>query len=527
MTSTPTTFNATDYLLDRHVRDGHGDRTAVVCAELSLTYAELADETRRVAAGFRALGVRPEERVLLCMADGVELLTGILGAMHMGAVPVPVSTMVTGAELGTVLADSRARVLCVSTEFADTARTALAMPHELTHVVVDGDTDVPGVPWSELRTSGDPAEPYATWADSPAFWLYTSGTTGKPKGAMHRHGSVRDVAELYGGGVLGVAPGDRTLSVAKLFFAYGLGNSAFFPLSAGATTILERARPTPSVIAERVLATRPTLFFGVPTFYSALLNSDIPDDTFSSVRQGVSAGEPLPPVLFSRFRERFGVEVLDGLGSTEALHIFLSNRPGEARPGSSGVPVDGYRVELRDEHGVPVAGAGDPGDLYLSGPSVATGYWCRTETTRAVFQGEWLRTGDTYVRNEDGTYTCLGRSNDMLKAGGIWVSPAEVEERLLEHPDVAEVAVVAGHDTDGLDKPIACVVPVAGRTVDADALVRWCRDGLAAYKRPRAVVRMAELPKTATGKVRRNVLRELVADELVVRTVTPEETVLT
>ena len=524
---TPTTFNATDYLLHRHVRDGHGDRTAVLCADTSVTYQELAAETRRVAAGFRALGVRPEERIMICMADGVEMLTGILGAMHLGAVPVPVSTMVTGAELAAVLADSRARVLCVSTEFAAAAGTALASAPEVTHVLTDGDTDLPGTPWSELRAHGELPEPYATWADSPAFWLYTSGTTGKPKGAMHRHGSVRDVAELYGRGVLGVGPGDRTLSVAKLFFAYGLGNSGFFPLSAGATTILERSRPTPAVIAERARATRPTLFFGVPTFYSALLNSDIPDDTFSSVRQGISAGEPLPPVLFSRFRERFGVEILDGLGSTEALHIFLSNRPGTARPGSSGVPVDGYRVELRDDKGAPIASAGTPGDLYLSGPSVASGYWCRTETTRAVFQGEWLRTGDTYVRNEDGTYTCLGRSNDMLKAGGIWVSPAEVEERLLEHPDVAEVAVVAGRDTDGLDKPIACVVPVAGRTVDAAALVQWCRDGLAAYKRPRAVVGMTELPKTATGKIRRNVLREVVADELVVHPVVPEETVLT
>ncbi len=522
---TPTTFNATDYLLHRHVRDGRGDRTAVICGGLSLTYSELADETRRVAAGLSALGVRPEERVMLCMADGVELLTGILGAMHLGAVPVPVSTMVTGPELATVLADSRARVLCVSTEFADTARVALATASEVTHVLVDGETDLPGTRWSTL--DGEPAEPYATWPDSPAFWLYTSGTTGKPKGAMHRHGSVRDVAELYGSGVLGVTPEDRTLSVAKLFFAYGLGNSAFFPMSAGATTILERARPTPAVIAARIRSTRPTLFFGVPTFYSALLASDIPDDTFSSVRQGVSAGEPLPPVMFARFRERFGVEILDGLGSTEALHIFLSNRPGRARPGSSGVPVDGYRVELRDEQGLPITATGQPGDLYLSGPSVATGYWCRTETTRAVFQGEWLRTGDTYVQNEDGTYTCLGRSNDMLKAGGIWVSPAEVEERLLEHPDVAEVAVVAGRDTDGLDKPIACVVPVPGRTVDAAALVQWCRDGLSAYKRPRAVVRVAELPKTATGKIRRNVLRDLVADELVVHPATSEETVLT
>ncbi len=469
------------------------------------------------------MGVRPEERVMLCMADGVELLTGILGAMRLGAVPVPVSTMVTGAELAAVLIDSRARVLCASMEFFDAVTIAVAAAPEVECVILDGEGELSGVgvsSWPALR--GDPIPAHPTWADSPALWLYTSGTTGKPKGAMHRHGSIRDVVELYGTGVLGVGPDDRCLSVPKLFFAYGLGNSAFFPLAAGATTILERARPTPATIAALAAATAPTLFFGVPTFYSALLNSDVPDDSFSSVRQGISAGEPLPSVLFHRFRERFGVEILDGLGSTEALHIFLSNRPGQARPGSSGIPVGGYRVEIRDEHGAPIEEVGQPGDLFLSGASVATGYWCRTEVTRQVFQGEWLRTGDTYVRNEDGTYTCLGRSNDMLKAGGIWVSPAEVEERLLQHPDVAEVAVVAGTDESGLDKPIACVVPVAGRTIDPAALVQWCREGLAAYKRPRAVLRMSELPKTATGKIRRNVLRELVADELVVR----QETVL-
>ncbi|MGH3877582.1 MAG: benzoate-CoA ligase family protein [Actinophytocola sp.] len=526
MTLSPATFNATEYLLDRHLADGHGDRPAVVCGPVTLTYAELAEETRRVAEGLRAIGVRPEERVMLCMADGVELLSGILGAMYLGAVPVPVSTMVTGGELAAVLNDSRARVLCVSVEFVDAARTALATASEVEHVVLDGEVELAAPEihqWVDLRTAGEAAAPYATWPDSPALWLYTSGTTGKPKGAMHRHGSVRDVAELYGNGVLEVRPGDRCLSVAKLFFAYGLGNSAFFPLAAGATAVLERSRPTPQVMASLAAVERPTLFFGVPTFYSALLNSDVPDDSFASVRQGISAGEPLPPVLFHRFRERFGVEVLDGLGSTEALHIFLSNRPGRVHPGSSGTPVGGYRVEIRDEHGAPISAAGEPGDLFLSGPSVATGYWCRTETTRAVFQGEWLRTGDTYVRNEDDTYTCLGRSNDMLKAGGIWVSPAEVEERLLEHPDVAEAAVVAGRDADGLDKPIACVVPVSGRAVDPEALVRWCREELAGYKRPRAVVRMTELPKTATGKIRRNVLRELVADELVVRPVASVE----
>ncbi|HEV2784375.1 MAG TPA: benzoate-CoA ligase family protein [Actinophytocola sp.] len=509
-------FNAADYLVHRHLREGNGERVAVRCADRTLTYAQLADEVHRVATGLRGLGVRPEERVMFCMADGVELLTGILAAMHIGAVPVPVSTMVTGPELTTMVIDARTRVLCVSVEFAKAAAAALAVAPEVVHVVLDGAADL-GVPthqWAQLRASDAAAEAYDTWPDSPALWLYTSGTTGRPKGAMHRHASIRDVVECYSADVLGVAPGDRCLSVPKLFFAYGLGNSCFFPLAAGATTVLLRSRPTPAVIAERVRADAPTLFFAVPTFYSALLASDIPDDTFSSVRQGVSAGEPLPAVVYNRFRERFGVEVLDGIGSTEALHIFMSNRAGRVRPGSSGAPVPGYQVEIRDEQGALVDAVGTPGELYLRGPSLATGYWCRTEITRRVFLGEWLRTGDTYVRNEDGTYSFLGRYGDMLKAGGIWVSPAEVEQRLLEHPSVAEAAVVAAPDEVGLDKPVACVVPAAGAELDAEALIRWCRDGLAAFKRPRAVVRVDELPKTATGKIRRNVLREQVRDVL-------------
>ncbi|HEX9339190.1 MAG TPA: AMP-binding protein, partial [Pseudonocardiaceae bacterium] len=304
-------FNAADHLLDRHVREGRGDRVAVLCGDRSLTYGDLADETLRVAAGLRALGVRPEERVMLCMADGVELLTGILAALRLGAVPVPVSTMVTGADLGMMLADCRARLLCVSVEFAAAAQVAVGLAPEVAHVVVDGDVDFAARAtvhhWKSLSGADpDPLPPYPTWADSPAFWMYTSGTTGRPKGAMHRHVSVRHVADCYGTGVLGVVPTDRCLSVAKLFFAYGLGNSCFFPLAVGATTVLERARPTPASMAARVVATRPTLFFAVPTFYSALLNSDIPDDTFTSVRQGVSAGEPLPAILGARFADRFG-----------------------------------------------------------------------------------------------------------------------------------------------------------------------------------------------------------------------------
>lgn len=511
-------FNAADYLVDRHVRDGNGARTAVVTVSRTLSYAELSEAVHRVAGGLADIGVRPEERVMLCMVDGVEMLTGILGAMCAGAVPVPVSTMVTGSELGRVLADSRARVLCVSGEFTAAAKEAIELAPEVTDVVLDRAdaaqfSRVSTHDWTRLSTA-DARETYDTWPDSPALWLYTSGTTGQPKGAMHRHASIRAVCETYGRQVLGIGPDDRCFSVAKLFFAYGIGNSAFFPLSVGASAVFEPGRPTPQLVADRVRAERPTLFFGVPTFYSALLAADLPPDTFSSVRQAVSAGEPLPAVIYERFRDRFGVEILDGIGSTEALHIFLSNRPGEVVPGTTGVAVPGYDVEIRDPLGTLIETTGQPGELYVRGPSTAFGYWSRYETSKQVFQGEWLRTGDSYVRNPDGTYTCLGRFNDMLKAGGIWVSPAEVEQRLLQHPDVAEVAVVAAPDADGIEKPVACVVPAAGRTVDPDALIDFCREGLAAFKRPRAVVGVEELPKTATGKIRRNVIRELVRDSL-------------
>jgi benzoate-CoA ligase family protein len=524
----PNTFNAADFLVDRHVREDRGERVAVVSSRRTLTYAELSAEVRRVAAGFRGLGVRPEERVMLCMVDDVELLSGILAVMRLGAVPVPVSTMLTGLELGKVLGDSRARVLCASGEFGTQAASALSLAPEVTDVVLDRGRHaefparVRTHDWTTLSTvEDDGGEPYPTWADSPALWLYTSGTTGQPKGAMHRHGSIRAVCETYADQVLGVRPDDRCLSVPKLFFAYGLGNSGFFPLAAGATSLLEPARPTPQLMAARIREVEPTLFFGVPTFFAAVLASDLPADSFASVRQAVSAGEALPGPLFERFRDRFGVEILDGIGSTEALHIFLSNRPGEVRPGSTGVAVPGYQVQIRDEAGAPITSAEQPGELYVAGPSTATGYWCRYETSKQVFQGEWVRTGDSYVRNEDGTFTCLGRFGDMLKAGGIWVSPAEVEERLLEHPAVAEVAVVAAPDVDGIDKPVACVVGVPGQRVDADELIAFCRAGLAAFKRPRGVIELAELPKTATGKVRRNVIRELVRDSLQVVRVSP------
>lgn len=512
-------FNAADYLVDRHLREGRGSSTAVVTRNRTLTYEQLAQAVHRVAGGLHRLGVRPEQRVMLCMADDVELLTAILGAMHLGAVAVPVSTMLTGGELGTLVADSRAKVLCASTEFAAALCAAVASAPEVTDVVFDAVTDdrpsgVAAHPWDVLA-SGEPiAAPYDTWDDAPALWLYTSGTTGTPKAAMHRHRSIRAVAENYGAGILGIRAEDRCLSVAKLFFAYGIGNTCFFPLSAGATTILERERPTPLGIAERIRTARPTLFFAVPTFYSSMLAAGLPADTFSGVRLGISAGEALPAALYERIRHRFGVEVLDGIGSTEALHIFVSNRPGRVVPGSTGVPVPGYEVQLRDDEGVVIDSPERPGALYLRGASIATGYWCRAETTRQVFQGDWLRTGDAYVRNGDGSYRCLGRTDDMLKAGGIWVSPVEVEERLLKHPSVAAAVVVGAPDASGLEKPVACIVARDGQPLDPQQLIDWCREELAAFKRPRAVVVVPEFPKTPTGKIRRNLLREYVVNVL-------------
>ncbi|MEU6355281.1 benzoate-CoA ligase family protein [Streptomyces sp. NPDC047072] len=498
----PELFNAADWLVDRHVREGNGDRTAVVTPTRSLTYAELAAEVRRAASGLRGLGVRPEERVLFCMPDDIELFAGVLAAFRVGAVAVPASTMLTGGELGKLVADCRTKVVVGSGEFAPVVKAAVREAPEVTHLV-------PG----PLPDSGAADEPYPTWPDSPALWLYTSGTTGTPKAAMHRHADIRFVAETYGRQVLGLAPGDRCLSVAKLFFAYGLGNSMFFPLAVGATALLEPARPSPALFAKRAAADRATVLFGVPGFLGALLAApDIPDDAFASVRLGVSAGETLPARIYQGVLERFGVEVLDGIGSTEMLHIFVSNRAGRVHPGSSGAPVPGYAVQLRDTEGRLVTEAGTPGELHVRGESAATGYWCRAKTTRQVFLGDWVRTGDTYVRNADGTYTCLGRTDDLLKAGGIWVAPAEVEERLLAHPDVAEAAVVGAPDRDGLDKPVACVVPRPGREVDPDALVAWCREGLAAFKRPRGVIGLPELPRTPTGKIRRNVLRAMIRD---------------
>ncbi|MGY1808623.1 benzoate-CoA ligase family protein [Blastococcus sp. SYSU D00669] len=520
-------FNAAEWLVTRHAR-ATPDKRAITAIDLdgrvrTLSYGELDDAVHRFAAALVAAGVRPEERLLLCMGDSPELLTAFLAGLRIGAVPVPVSTMLKPHDVRTLAADSRARLLVLSSEFAELA-PAVGGSRDLADVVVltgDALPDVPGKrvrSWDSFAAAGADsldavAEPYPTVADSPAFWLYTSGTTGTPKGAMHRHGSLRDTAETYARDVLAIGPDDVTFSVAKFFFAYGLGNTLTFPFSVGASTVLDRARPAPARTAQVLREHRPTLFFGGPTYYAALLAAGLPADAFAGVRACVSAGEAFPAALFERFTQTFGVEMLDGIGSTEMLHIFISGRPGRTRAGATGEIVAGYEARILDDDGQPVPD-GTPGHLWVKGDSAASGYWSRTATTRRVFQGEWVRTGDTYVRSADGYYSSLGRTDDIIKAGGIWVSPTEVEERLRAHPAVGQAVVVPVPDDDGLDKPVACVVLLPGATASAEDLVAFCREGLAAFKRPRHILVFDELPTTATGKLQRFRIRELACERL-------------
>ena len=520
-------FNACAYLLDRHVESGDGDRLALTGPAGDLSYAQLHDRVRRTATGLRDAGLLPEQRLLMFMADSPEFVTVFLAALRIGAIPVPVSTMLRADGLAELLRDSRARLLAVTADYAAVAAEAAAHAPDLVGVLTaEGATvrtDLPVHPLADLAGAAPDGDPHPTDADSPAFWLYTSGTTGTPKAAMHRHGSIRVVCETYAEQVLGIRRDDRCLSAAKAFFAYGLGNTVLFPLAAGASTILEPQPSRPEVLAERARTHGATLFFAGPTFFANMLRAELPGDALGPVRLSASAGEPLPASLYRRWTGHFGVDILDGIGMTEMLHIFLSNRPGDVRPGTTGVPVPGYQLRILDEDGRPVE-QGTPGTLYVRGESTATGYWSRYAASRQVFQGEWLCTGDTYVQDADGYYTCLGRTNDMLKASGIWVSPAEVETRLLAHPAVDEAVVVGAADADGLEKPVAYVVAATGARPTEDELIAFCREGLPSFKRPRRVVLVDAMPTTATGKVRRVELRAHAAGVLSGRA--PEEVAL-
>ena len=511
-------FNACEYLLDRRLAAGDGDRVALAGPAGELRYAQLHDRVCRTAQGLRSLGLAPEQRVLMVMADTPQFVVTYLAAMRVGAIPVPVSTMLRAVDIGKLLRDSRARLMAVTREFGTEAAMAAAAAPDLAAILADGPLDAP-VPvhqLADLASAAADASVYPTTGDSPAFWLYTSGTTGEPKAAMHRHASVRVVCETYGEKVLGIGPGDRCLSAAKAFFAYGLGNSVLFPLSAGAASVLSGPPSRPDLIADVAAGHAATLFFAGPTFFANMLRAGLPADALAGVRLAASAGEALPAALQDRWTSHFGVDILDGIGMTEMLHIFLSNRPGQIRPGTTGVAVPGYDLKLVDEAtGGEIVASGVPGTLYARGESTATGYWARYDASRQVFQGEWLRTGDTYVRDADGYYQCLGRTGDMIKASGIWVSPMEVEARLLAHPSVAQAVVVGAPDGDGLEKPVAYVILAGGCAPVTEAeLIEHCREGLPSFKRPRVVVFTDSFPATATGKIRRVDLRAMAAGAL-------------
>jgi benzoate-CoA ligase len=482
----------------------------------ALTFAELADRVRGVAGALRAAGIRREERVFLCLHDTSDFPAAFLGALYAGVVPVAANTLLTVDDYAYMLAHSRAQVLLVSEALLPTFAQALERSaHEVKLVVVAR----PTAPLADGRVAfeawlrGAPAAtaPAATGCDEMAFWLYSSGSTGRPKGTVHSHGNLYWTQETYGRRVLGLREDDVVFSAAKLFFAYGLGNALTFPLSVGATTVLMAERPTPAAVFRRLTERRPTVFFGVPTLYAAMLAApDLPAREAVALRRCVSAGEPLPREVGERFAGRFDCEVLDGIGSTEMLHIFVSNHPGAVRYGTTGTPVPGYDIELRGEDGAPVA-VGEIGDLYIRGPSAALLYWGDHERTRGTFQGPWTKSGDTYVRGADGFCTYAGRSDDMLKVSGQYVSPFEVEAALMRHDAVWEAAVVGRPDADGLTRTLAYVVlksGEAGSEALSETLKAFVKDHLAPYKYPREIRFLEELPKTATGKIQRFRLRE-------------------
>lgn len=496
-------YNAAAWLVDRHVEAGRGDHTAVRCDGEALTYADVQREVFRVQHALVDRGVGPGDRVAMVVNDEPGFVAWYLGAMRSGAIPIPLSTMLTGDDIAAIVDDAQASLLVASALHEPRLGD---LPTPAGRVIVGGES------WEAYDDRSD-APVADTDESSPAFWLYSSGTTGTPKGVMHRHASPQATADTYARTVLAATPDDRFLSVAKLFFAYGLGNSLTFPFAVGATTILNPAPPTPAGMIELVRAEQPTLFFASPGFAAALLDAAPDPADFASVRATMTAGESLPGDIQRRFSSTFGHDVLDGIGTTEALHIFISNRADDQVAGTSGTPVEGYEAILLDDDGNEVTEPDTPGYLHVRGPSIATGYWQRPEQTAAAFlDGGWLRTGDVYVRSADGHWTFLGRNNDMIKAGGIWVSPAEVESVLVEHPSVLEAAVVGARNEAGLEEAVAFVVPASGRTIDPDELERHCRERMAAFKRPRRINVVDELPKTATGKIRRFELRDSLAD---------------
>ena len=509
----PRQYNAADDLIERNLLAGRGTKTAYIDDNGEYTYHQLALQINRCASGLRnTLALRQEDRILLCLHDTIAFPVAFLGAIKAGVIPIAVNTLLTQHDYEYMLTDSRATVAVVSAALLPLFTPLLDKVPTFKRLIV-ANTANPGPDslHTLLASGSDHFETAPTLADDVCFWLYSSGSTGAPKGTVHIHSSLIQTYELYAKPTLAISESDIVFSAAKLFFAYGLGNGLTFPLAAGATTILMAERPTPAAVFQRLLTRQPTIFYGVPTLYASMLASpDCPAPVQLNLRTCTSAGEALPEEIGKRWHERFGVDILDGIGSTEMLHIFLSNRTDDLRYGTTGKAVPGYTLRLIDDDGLEITDPGQPGELQICGPTTAVYYWNNREKTRSTFQGPWTRSGDKYLRDADGYYVYAGRNDDMLKVSGIYVSPIEVESALITHEAVLEAAVIGHEDDDKLIKPKAFIVLKPGFTVSPElreTLKQHVKNLLAPYKYPRWMEFVEELPKTATGKILRFKLR--------------------
>jgi benzoate-CoA ligase len=507
----PEEFNAADYFVDRNIREGRKDKVAVLCEDRAFTYGQIQEQVNRFGNALKSIDVRMEERVALLLLDTEIYPQTFFGAIKIGAVPICLNTLNRSKDFEFFLNDSRARVLVVDAPLLEQIEPIRKNLRFLKHIIVsNGSAPAGDLSLDELTSSQSSSlETASTCRDDSCFWLYSSGSTGSPKGTVHLQHDMVYATETYAKKVLGIQEKDVCFSAAKLFFAYGLGNGLYFPFGVGATAVYLPTRPTPEHVYNTVARHRPTLYFGVPTLYGQMLEEE---GTMDGARLCVSAGEALPAAYLQRWKSRFGLDIIDGIGSTEMAHIFISNIPGDIHQGSSGKVVPGYEARIVDEnmHDLP---AGEIGTLLVKGDSAAAFYWNKHEKTRQTIMGHWINTGDKYYRDEQGYFYCAGRSDDMLKVGGIWVSPNEVEACLIEHPDVLECAVIGAPDEDQLIKPMAFVVLAKSRQASLDMeneLKAFVKSSLALYKYPRWIRFLDELPKTATGKIKRFELRNLV-----------------
>ncbi|MBI2355042.1 MAG: benzoate-CoA ligase family protein [Deltaproteobacteria bacterium] len=506
----PETFNAADYFVDRNIREGLGDKTAILCGERAITYSQIQEGVNRFGNALKSLDVRMEERVALLLLDTEVFPQAFFGAIKMGAVPICLNTLNRPKDYEYYLNDSRAQVLIVDASLLHNIEPIRDYLQYIRHIVVANGDAPPGCLNLGELTARESANLHAapTCRDDACFWLYSSGTTGSPKGTVHLQHDMVYVAETYGKKVLGMRRDDVCFSAAKLFFAYGLGNGLYMPFSVGATAVYLTERPLPEAVYAAASRHRPTLFFGVPTLYGQMLEKE---GCMDGVRLCVSAGEALPAAYLHRWKERFDLDILDGIGSTEMAHIFISNNPGEIRAGSTGKIVPGYEARIVGEEMQDLT-AGEIGTLLVKGDSGAPYYWNKHEKSRQTMLGAWVNTGDKYFIDEEGFFHCAGRSDDMLKVGGIWVSPTEVEACLVGHPAILECAVIGAPDEDDLVKPMAFVVvnrPYEASPGLENDIKEYVKANLALYKYPRWIRFMDELPKTATGKMKRFELRNL------------------